>query len=212
MAKGRVQLELSLYIRAENPSDLPLEIYDALYYSGRFDPIYRVQGDMVLSAYYNRNGRGEGRARKLGRRILKELTIDVTDRPKGTEVKVENLMPVFEEESSFYRDPKVRISTKGDCPLRGLSDLFTDELSVLAQTEAILLRIPRLKTSDSSRIVLTLTDGEFKSAEMREMHSSLTGRSIRSTNTRHGWSLDVPRSQLDLQLVGELSRSIETYA
>ena len=44
MARDNIQIELSFYIKATNPGELPLEVYDALYYSGHFEPIYRIQG------------------------------------------------------------------------------------------------------------------------------------------------------------------------
>lgn len=208
MVRENIQVELSLYIKAEKPADLPLEIYDALYYSGHFDPIYRVQGDMVLSAYYNDRKKAESRARKLGKRLLKELTIDLKDKPKGTEVKVENLMPVFEEENAFYRDPKVRISTKSHTTSSRLAFTVHGLTAVLESTEQYLLGIDKLKKMGDARLVITLSDGEFNSPEMKEIHSSLGNRGMRSSNTKHTWSIDFRREQLEKSLLADIASVI----
>lgn len=209
MARESIQVELSLHIRAEKPADLPLEIYDALYYSDHFDPIYRVQGDMVLSAYYNETKRADSKARRFGRRLLKELTIDVKEKPKGVEVKVENLMPVFEEESSFYRDPKVRITTKRRTSPNRIARTIQEEMAVLESTEKTLLAIDKLKRTQETRLLFTLMDGEFNSSEMKELHASLGAKEVRSSNTKHTWSLDFKREKLEASLLPEIVSVIE---
>ncbi len=196
MARYNTQLEVSLYVRASDTADLPLEIYDALYYSGKFDPIYRVQGDMVLSAFYNRSGRWDSRARKIGRRLLKELTIDTKEKPRGVEIKVENLMPVFEEESSLYRDPKVRLSTKSKSSFGSFGAALESALGTLEAAEGALLKVGRLRKSEDARLVITLLEGEFDTNGMKPIHQSLLNESVRSTNTRHTWSMDLSRQKL----------------
>lgn len=204
MARDNIQIELSFYIKATNPGELPLEVYDALYYSGNFEPIYRIQGDMVLSAFYNEGGKGEGRLSKFGRRVLKELTIDLKEKHKGIEIKVENLMPVFEEENSFYRDPKVRISTKMKTGSRGVVDAVNTESKALSATESILLGVGKLSPLRDGRLSITITGAEFDSTKMNEMHSRLAAQSVRSTSTKHVWNMDFRREALDDLLNAEI--------
>ncbi len=209
MARDNIQIELSFYIKATNPGELPLEVYDALYYSGHFEPIYRIQGDMVLSAFYNESGRQEGKLSKLGRRVLKELTIDLKEKHKGVEIKVENLMPVFEEENSFYRDPKVRISTKMKTGSRGVVGAVDAESRALAATETILLGVRKLSPLPDGRISFTISGAEFDSTEMKEIHSRLTTQSARSSGTKHVWNIDFKREALKDLLTVEVMPVLE---
>ncbi len=212
MARENIQIELSLYIKATSPAELPLEIYDALYYSGHFNTIYRVQGDMVLSAYYTEQGTGESRLARMGRRILKELTIDVKEKPKGVEVKVENLMPVFEEEASFYRDPKVRISTKARTTRKGVPDTAGACMLTLSAAERILLGVQKLSTTLDARLSITIEGGEFNSERMKEVHSGLAERKIRSSSTKHVWNIDFSREDLDTLIKGDVMPALEGIA
>ncbi len=209
MARDNIQIELSFYIKATDPGELPLEIYDALYYSGHFEPIYRIQGDMVLSAFYNESGRQEGRLSKFGRRVLKELTIDVKEKHKGVDIKVENLMPVFEEENSFYRDPKVRISTKMKTGWRGVASAVDAESKALTATETILLGARKLSPMPDGRISITISGSEFDPTVMKEIHSRLGRQSIRSSSTKHVWNIDFKREVLNELLTAEVMPVLE---
>lgn len=204
MAKENVQVELSLYLRTEAPAEVPLEVYDALYYSGHFDPIYRVQGDMVLSAFYSAGKTPGMRLRQLGRKLLKELTVDLKEKHEGTEVKVENLMPVFEEESSFYRDPKVRISTRAMTSMRRLSESLASELETLTATESVLLKVEKLRATDDARISLTLSGVELDSAVMKEVHARLSAQGARSSSTKHVWNMDFKRQNLQAAVLPQV--------
>ncbi len=196
MARENVQVELSFYLRAEKPGDVPLEVYDALYYSGSFEPIYRLQGDMVLGAYYREGVKGDGKVRRFGRRLLKELTIDLKERPGGREVRVENLMPVFDEEKAFYRDPKVRISTKTRTATRYFNEAVAGEVAILSATEGILLKIDKLGISQEARLVITLLEGAFDTGGMKEVHGRLAAHSVRSSATKHIWNMDFKKDEL----------------
>ncbi len=195
MARNTLTSELSVYLRVRKAGEVPLEVYDTLYYSGRFDPIYRIQGDMVLSAYYRPEGYRESRIRRMGRNVLKELTIDLKDRPGGTEVKVENMIPVFEEERSFFRDPKIRLSTKSNSTASRFQGTVDEQIRVLGFAESVLLKIDGLEPSEDGRLLLTLHDMEFETAAVKRLSAGLSGSGIRASVTRHTISVEYRRNE-----------------
>jgi hypothetical protein len=193
MAKTVLTAELSVYIRAEKTDEVPLEVYDTLYYSGRFDPIYRIQGDMVLSAFYRPEGYRESRIRRMGRNMLKGLTVDIKDKPGGTEIRIENMMPTFEEERSFYRDPKIRLSTKSEMPVSRFRGALDEQIGVLEFAEKVLLKIEGLKSSEDARLLLSLHDNEFATAEVKKAAADVAGKGLRVAVTKHTFTLDYRR-------------------
>jgi hypothetical protein len=210
MMKKNVSSELAFHIKATRTGDIPLEIYDALYYSGRFEPIYRIQGDMVLGAYYKAPGSREGGLRKMGKRILKELTIDFKEKPFGNEVRVENLMPVFEEEASFYRDPRVRISCKSNLNAVTAGASIAEQIKLLAEAEQILLQIHGLNRMEEARISLTLHESVFDVAKVKSLAEKLNESSITCSVTKRTWSLNFTRRRIDDLIVPEIVNVLST--
>lgn len=198
MPKHRMSSEVAFHIKATRTGDIPLEIYDALYYSGRFEPIYRIQGDMVLSAYFTPGAGRESGFRRMGRRILKELTIDIENKPRGQEVRIENLMPVFEEEKSFYRDPKVRISCKSesDCNSSAIAGTIARQIGLLEDTENVLLQVHDMQRMADARISLTLRNGSYNLERLKEENLSLRDVKISCSATKRTWNLNFDRSLL----------------
>ncbi len=212
MPKSTVSLELSFHIKAARTGDLPLEIYDALYYSGRFEPIYRMQGDMVLSAFYNPPGSRESGLRRAGRRILRELTIDSGNRPRGQEVRIENLMPVSEEENSFYREPKVRISCKADSVVgrAQIERTVVQGQRLLEETENVLLSVQGLERTEDARISLTLRNGVFDAAGLKDMSSGLKNSNIICSSAKRTWSLNFRRNLLQEVVIPAIASALST--
>ncbi len=202
--KKNVSSELAFHIKATRTGDIPLEVYDSLYYSGRFEPIYRIQGDMVLGAYYKSPGSREGNLRKIGRRILRELTIDFKEKPYGKEVRIENLMPVFEEEASFYRDPRVRISCKSILNAVTAGASIAEQVKLLAEAEQVLLQIHGLNRMEEARISLTLHESAFDVTMVKSLDEKLKERSITCSVAKRTWSLNFTRSQIDDLIVPEI--------
>ncbi|MBX8635461.1 MAG: hypothetical protein KIS30_01460 [Thermoplasmata archaeon] len=212
MSKQRVSSELAISIKASRTGDVPLEIYDALYYSGKFEPIYRIQGDMVLGAYFSPAGSRDSRLRKIGHRIMKELTIEVERKPRGQEIRIENLMPVFEEEKSFYRDPRVRISCKSQSDTRGASITGTilQQRTLLEETEKVLLQVRDLKPMDEARLTLTLHDSAFDVARLKEADTALKNNGMISSASKRSWSLNFNRLLLTDVVIPELIQVLST--
>jgi len=173
--KRTVSAEISVSLGAERSQDLPLLIYDALYDSGLFDPIFRLQGDMVLGAYYA-GERQRRRVRSVIRRVLKELTIDVRERIEGTEVRVENLFSVTEEEDMLFRNPSVRLLSRTESRASELSRSMERLFHALDAAERILLSTGKLKPSREIRVSLNMKD-LMDEYERNRLHAELSKHS-----------------------------------
>ncbi|MBX8631447.1 MAG: hypothetical protein KIY12_06105 [Thermoplasmata archaeon] len=206
-AKGATS-ELSFFLKSARTADVPLEVYDALYYSGRFDPIFRVQGDMVLNAYYRPPGYRESRIVRAGRRLLKELTVDVKEKHGGEEVRIENLMPVFEEERAFYRDPRIRLScsTHIRFPLR--HEEIRRQEEVLQATEDVLTAIEGVTPHEEGRIVIKLQNGSFNTERAAALYREQVDGLVRFSATKHTLTADFRRELFGSSVIGFLEKTV----
>lgn len=169
----KIGLEVRRSLPVRDVGDAPLKVYDALYYSGKFDPIYRLQGDMVLGAYYSpQKKKGSSVSRAL-RRIAKELTIDVKEKNAGTEVRVEHLMPTTEEEKSFFREPKTRLVARATVAPRSLIRMLNELNAAVDAAAGCLLSTGIYSASSRIQIAVSGLGEEDANAflQLKEKHS-----------------------------------------
>jgi hypothetical protein len=150
-----INVELRHFLLASETGDLPLQVYDALYYSGKFDPIYRMQGDMVLGAYYNPYRKKSNPAVSLVKRLMKELTIELKEKPRGFEVRVEHLMPTSEEESRFFREPKTKLSVKSTTAPARFIPVISEMYGALRAAIECISSIEALKPLDRTQLLVS---------------------------------------------------------